>query len=134
LGAVRAAAEPGHPGRSDDLHEFLFGSERVTLAVVRPDIQAGRCFYCRAALTTTNTHVDHFVPWSRYPIDLAHNFVLADNKCNGAKHDRLPACEHLSKWMERNSGYGDQIASALIERGLIADLALSLTSVPRLSA
>ena len=27
----------------------------------------------------------------------ARNFVLADSKCNGAKRDRLPACEHLAK-------------------------------------
>jgi hypothetical protein len=115
-------------GEVTDLHEFLFGSERADLAVVRPvlmDIQAGRCFYCRSALTAGNTQVDHFVPWARYPIDLGHNFVLADNKCNNSKRDRLPACEHLAKWVERNSGHGDQIARGLIERGFMADLGAS---------
>ncbi len=30
-------------------------------------------------------HIDHFIPWSRYPIDLGHNFVLAHAGCNSAK-------------------------------------------------
>ncbi len=72
-------------GETADLNEFLFGSERAALAVVRPvlmDIQRGRCFYCRAALTPAATHVDHFIAWARYPVALGHNFVLADSRCN----------------------------------------------------
>jgi hypothetical protein len=57
-----------------------------------------------------------------YPVDLGHNFVLADNTCNGKKRDRLPACEHLEKWVGRNSMYGGQIADALQERGIVAEL------------
>jgi hypothetical protein len=63
-------------------HEFLFCSELADLTVVPPvfmEIQASWCFYYRSALTARNTHVGHFVPWSRYPIDLGHNFVPADN-------------------------------------------------------
>jgi 5-methylcytosine-specific restriction endonuclease McrA len=85
-------------GETADLNEFLFGSERAALAVVRPvllDIQRGRCFYCQAPLTPAATHVDHFIAWARYPVDLGHNFVLADSKCNSQKRDRLPACDHL---------------------------------------
>jgi len=26
--------------------------------------------------------VDHFVPWARYPLDLGHNFVLADEEAS----------------------------------------------------
>jgi hypothetical protein len=36
-------------GETTDLNQFLFGSERASLAVVRPvliDIQHGLCFYC----------------------------------------------------------------------------------------
>lgn len=115
-------------GETTDLNEFLFGSERMPLAAVRPvlmDVQRGRCFYCRAALTPANTHVDHFIAWARYPVDLGHNFVLADSKCNGQKRDRLPAREHLAAWVERNSAVGGQIADALKERGIIAELAAS---------
>src|SRR4029077_11815372 len=95
-------------GDTTDLHEFLFGSERVPLAKVRPvllDLQDGHCFYCATVLTASNTHVDHFISWARYPVDLGHNFVLADNKCNGAKRDRLPARVHLAAWAERNAQY-----------------------------
>lgn len=55
-----------------ELADFLFGSERGSLAVLRPalvDLQGGRCFYCGGQLRGAG-HVDHFVPWSRYPVDL----------------------------------------------------------------
>jgi hypothetical protein len=104
------------------------GSERATLAAVRPvlaDIQQGRCFYRNKPLSLLSTHVDHFIAWSRYPIDLGHNFVLADNRCNGQKCDRLPAYYHLSAWTERNRRFGDQIGDAMKHRGIIAELMVS---------
>ena len=115
-------------GEATDLNEFLFGSERISLAVVRPvllDIQNGRCFYCGSTLTPASTQVDHFVAWARYPVDLGHNFVLADSKCNRQKLDRLPACEHLATWTERNSRFGDQIAEGLTRQGIISELTAS---------
>lgn len=115
-------------GETADLNEFLFGSERNSLVVVRPilmDLQGGRCFYCRAGMTTGTAHVDHFVAWARYPTDLGHNFVLADARCNGKKRDRLPAYEHLAAWTERNAKYGSQLTDALQQRGVVAELAAS---------
>lgn len=115
-------------GETADLNEFLFGSERAVLAAVRPvliDIQQGRCFYCNKPLPPASTHVDHFVAWARYPIDLGHNFVLADSCCNGKKRDLLPAYDHLATWTERNAKYGDQIGDAMEERGFISELAAS---------
>ena len=115
-------------GETTDLNEFLFGSERTSLAAVRPvllDIQQGRCFYCYGSLKAGATHVDHFVAWARYPVDLGHNFVLADDRCNNKKRDRLPACEHLAAWTERNSRFGLQIGAALEERGLVSELGAS---------
>lgn len=70
-------------------------------------------------------HVDHFIPWTRYPVDLGHNFVLADEKCNCKKRARLPAGEHLAAWTERNAKYGSQIAAELERRGMVAELAAS---------
>jgi 5-methylcytosine-specific restriction endonuclease McrA len=93
-------------GETADLNEFLFGSERAALAVVRPvlpDIQQGLCFYCNHGIIGDTAHVDIFVAWARYPVDLAHNFVLADSRCNSKKRDRLLACEHLAAWTERNA-------------------------------
>jgi hypothetical protein len=115
-------------GEAADLNEFLFGSERAALTAVRPvlmDIQHGSCFYCGSALKPINTDVDHFIAWARYPVDLGHNFVLADRACNGKKRDRLPAIVHLASWAERNERYGGEIRDFLKERGFIAELAAS---------
>ena len=115
-------------GEITDLNEFLFGSDRAALTLVRPvllDIQRGRCFYCKGGLQPAATHVDHFVAWARYPVDLGHNFVLADSRCNAMKRDRLPACDHLAAWTGRNARFGDQIGKALEERGIVSQLLAS---------
>ncbi len=115
-------------GESADLEEFLFGSERASLAAVRPvllDLQHGKCFYCNASLRPATAEVDHFIAWSRYPVDLGHNFVLADRKCNQHKRDLLPAVSHLANWTERNDRYGGQINAALEEKGIVTQLAAS---------
>jgi hypothetical protein len=115
-------------GDTADLDEFLFGSERSSLAAVRPvlmELQRGACFYCGAALKALNTEVDHFIAWARYPVDLGHNFVLSDRACNSKKRDRLPAINHLVAWTERNAQFGDQIRSELDERGIVTELEAS---------
>jgi hypothetical protein len=92
-------------GQARDLRGFLFGSDRAALVrfgrVLR-GYQDDRCFYCGRRLTAASA-VDHFIAWSRYPLDLGHNFVLAHSTCNGNKADRLPAIEHLARWTRRNS-------------------------------
>lgn len=116
-------------GTTVDLHEFLFGSDRATLSGLVPvltDLQDGACFYCRKAFAPTDCQVDHFVPWSRYPVDLGHNFVLAHDKCNGSKADHIAAAKHLDNWVERNELFAGQIADEFGERGMICDLPTSL--------
>jgi hypothetical protein len=57
------------------LNEFLFGSERNNLAVVRPilmDLQRGPVLLLRVPISGATAHVDHFIAWSRYPNDLGH--------------------------------------------------------------
>lgn len=91
-------------GESADVAAFLFGADRTSLEVYHPflrDLQLDRCFYCRRPLQKTG-EVDHFVPWTRYPIDLGHNFVLAHRTCNSQKSDHIAAEEHLAAWAERN--------------------------------
>jgi 5-methylcytosine-specific restriction endonuclease McrA len=108
-----------------DLQEFLFGSERANLGVVQPilqDIQQGKCFYCPREINRGAAHVDHFIPWSRYPVDLGHNFVLAHGSCNSSKGDRLAAVDHLQAWAKRNSRYGSQLDAEFKQRDLVADL------------
>jgi hypothetical protein len=66
------------------------------------EIQDGRCFYCRNRLPDPQqSHVDHFIPWSRYPENGLANLVAADSKCNGNKSDFLPAADHLANWLKR---------------------------------
>ncbi len=92
-------------GPQAELRDFLFGTEREDLSSYRRilrDVQSGACFYCGRALGQGDEAVDHFVPWRRYPLDLGHNFVLADRTCNAAKADRLAATSHLERWHERN--------------------------------
>ena len=111
-------------GPESDLRTFLFGRERASLERFRPvleDLQGGRCFYCEKAVRS-EPHIDHFIPWRRYPMDLGHNFVLAHSACNEAKGDRLAAEEHLSKWVERNSEMGDGLAGRFDHGGLAHDL------------
>jgi 5-methylcytosine-specific restriction endonuclease McrA len=115
-------------GEAADLNEFLFGSERNDLSVVRSVlmyIQHGQCFYCGRRIVEKAAQVDHFIAWSRYPTDLGHNFVLADSTCNGKKGGRLPAYEHLARWSERNAEYGAQLGQELGLRGVVAELTAS---------
>jgi hypothetical protein len=83
-------------------------------------MQRGRCFYCEDPIKE-GSDVDHFIPWSRYPVDLAHNFVLADRKCNSAKKDRIPHVDHLAKWSARNQAFGSVINQSLDSK-LVCDL------------
>lgn len=102
-------------GQSDELENFMFGSSRSALAAagkVLSKIQSGMCFYCKTIITKTSD-VDHFIPWSKYPRDLAHNFVLAHSECNRRKSDMLAAERHLQHWLDRNVHFGDILAGEL---------------------
>jgi 5-methylcytosine-specific restriction endonuclease McrA len=95
-------------GEKDDLNSFLFETSRKTLALVCKELKAlygCKCFYCNKV--TTELEVDHFIPFSLYPRDLMHNFVLACPSCNRSKSDSLAAKAHLDKWIyvtKHNSG------------------------------
>ena len=110
-------------GDATDLSDFMFGSSRAALDVYRPvltEYQGGKCFYCLRALKD-RTDVDHFIPWSRYPVDFGHNFVLAHGSCNTKKSDRLAAVEHLERWCERTIKHGRDLARAFQERNIVHD-------------
>ena len=92
-------------GPNFELHSFLFGCDRHSLDVYKKplfDIQGSKCFYCNKNMKISTTQVDHFIPWSNYPVDLGHNFVLAHGKCNKDKRDFLPHTDYLSAWVQRN--------------------------------
>jgi 5-methylcytosine-specific restriction endonuclease McrA len=114
-------------GPEAELRHFLFGTSRQDLSRYREilrDVQKGRCFYCGRALQDASA-VDHFIPWRRYPLDLGHNFVLADRACNGNKRDRLAAVPHLRRWHERDQGELRELSLRFDEAGLAHDLGAS---------
>lgn len=118
---------PSSIGAPLELDEFLFGSERNPWPGIRPvlrDIQDGKCFYC-ARLMAGNEELDHFIPWSLYPNDLAHNFVMACRRCNGDKSDTLAPVDSLDHWIERNTIHGSRIAAGANAIGLPQDARVS---------
>jgi 5-methylcytosine-specific restriction endonuclease McrA len=108
-------------GASSDLDQFLFGAERASLdkylSILR-EVQEARCLYCEREVAHGSAHIDHFIPWARYPIDLGHNFVLAHGKCNTSKADHLAASVHLRRWIERNRTAGEYLQEQF-DRGYI---------------
>ena len=115
-------------GNVTDLGTFLFGQERESLDAYRPilmDVQHGICLYCRKDLPK-QSQVDHFIPWSRFPVDLGHNFVLAHNQCNNAKSDHLAAEQHLAAWAERNRLNHQELQTRLQGAALPCDSAASI--------
>jgi hypothetical protein len=116
-------------GRAVGLSEFLFGSSRAALSlnVSKPlrELQHGLCFYCQNNLPGTAA-VDHFIPWSRYPRDLAHNLVLAHAKCNSLKSDRLGGEPYLERWAEFVTDHDAGLVQIGTEAGLLIDRATSV--------
>ena len=111
-------------GSITDLGTFLFGQKRASLDAYRPilvEVQKGVCLYCPKSLSG-KTQVDHFVPWSRYPADLGHNFVLAHDRCNNAKTDFLAAENHLAAWIHRNREQQAELQERLVAAALPCDL------------
>jgi 5-methylcytosine-specific restriction endonuclease McrA len=95
-----------------DLATFLFGSERGSLegfARVLREHQHGLCLYCRREIRASGD-VDHFIAWSRYPVDLGHNLVLAHHACNAKKRDFLAHPMHLERWQRQNIERADELA------------------------
>ena len=110
-------------GATAGLPEFLFGSDRSSLEKYKEilqDHQSSRCFYCSKSIRTGD--LDHFIPWSRYPIDLGHNFVFSHAGCNRRKSDFLAYVDHLAKWKENNLDSETGLAQAFGDRGLPHDL------------
>jgi len=112
-------------GDGANLETFLFGDDRVPLGKVRDillPMQSGKCFYCGQRMDGT-AHVDHFIPYALYPGNQAHNLVLAHAGCNGNKSDLLADIPHLERWADRNHRQGAELAEAMEEQAIVADLA-----------
>ena len=113
-------------GGADDLENFLFATSRQSLLMMADGLRkldGPGCFYCAGTLIAGD--VDHFVPFSRYPRDLAHNFVLAHPSCNQSKSATLAARPHLERWLERLERRSDDIAEIGQAAGLVIDAQVS---------
>lgn len=111
-------------GETLDLETFLFGSARAPyprVKVALAKLQKNRCFYCERS-TTTHNALDHFIPWSKYPVDLGHNFVLACRACNSSKSDLLAESQYADRWRERNLVAGSTLVPAFTTDSLHFDL------------
>ena len=114
-------------GEKDDLNSFLFETSRKTLAVVckgLKELYGNKCFYCNKS--TSELEVDHFIPFSLYPRDLMHNFVLACPACNRSKSDTLAAKMHLDKWVELITNNSEAVAKIGEQAGVSSNLETSL--------
>jgi 5-methylcytosine-specific restriction endonuclease McrA len=113
-------------GPADDLEAFLFASSRQSLELVGNGLRklyGAKCFYCGHNLTEAD--VDHFIPFSHYPRDLAHNFVLAHPSCNRSKSDTLAALIHLERWAERLHCHASELEEIGSDAGIVAEPAVT---------
>ena len=108
-----------------DLDEFMFAPSRNQLGQVADfliDLQQCQCFYCGKSLKNSKYAVDHFIPWSLYPADTGHNFVLADEKCNSQKSNYLASQQFLHQWQERNHLHDQSIVREISQLGFLTDM------------
>ncbi|MFD0824421.1 HNH endonuclease domain-containing protein [Neobacillus sp. M.A.Huq-85] len=56
-----------------------------------------------------NTHVDHFIPWSFIQNDNLWNLVIACQKCNLQKSDKIAEEKFLDHLLERNQKLSNEI-------------------------
>jgi len=108
-------------GQDNDLEAFLFEISRQSLFIVQTGLRkiSNKCFYCGSSVNQAD--VDHFIPHSLYPRDLAHNFVLAHPSCNRSKSDTLAAKAHLHRWLEFVQSNADDLSQIGYEAGIMAD-------------
>ena len=84
----------------DQLAQRLFGASRIGLGPARDALRVldgDACFYCGSL----PRDVDHFLPWSRTFEDGRANLVLACQRCNATKSDRLAGIDPLNRWRTR---------------------------------
>lgn len=107
-----------------NLEQFMFEPSRNQLnavANVLVELQDCKCFYCNKSMRKGSYAVDHFIPWSMYPSDTGHNFVLADSSCNSKKSNLLASDEFLHKWQERNEEHDLIIVDRISVLGFLTD-------------
>ncbi len=111
-------------GDLPNLEHFMFASTRNQLTNVSHflfDLQEAKCFYCQKTFKKNHMAVDHFIPWSLYPSDTGHNFVLADSKCNSQKSNFLASAQFVRDWITRNNTHNATITHELTTMGFLGN-------------
>ncbi|TWD92189.1 HNH endonuclease [Neobacillus bataviensis] len=69
------------------------------------------CFYCGKSIKKEkrSTHVDHFIPWSFIQNDNLWNLVIACQKCNTQKSDKIAEDKFLNHLLVRNQELSKQV-------------------------
>lgn len=115
-------------GKDHDLESFLFETPRQALTLISSGLRklSNKCFYCQGSLREAD--VDHFIPHSMYPRDLAHNFVITHPSCNRSKSDTLAAKPHLQRWLDFLEKNGDDLIEIGSKAGVnvVASTSLSV--------
>jgi hypothetical protein len=83
-------------------------------------LQGGICFYCQTRLTT-KSHIDHFIPWSKYPNDAIENLVLACERCNSSKTDYLATPDLVGRWLLHVTTHATTLSAIADQTNLDSD-------------
>jgi len=106
------------------VHQHLFGSERrmfpAAARKAMSGLQDGVCFYCKTRLTA-KSHIDHFIPWSKYPNDAIENLVLACERCNSSKTDYLATPDLVGRWLSHFTTHAATLSSIADKTNLDSD-------------
>jgi 5-methylcytosine-specific restriction endonuclease McrA len=92
------------------LNKLNLATKRINLSNYRDVLleigNTPKCFYCGKSINpyiTSNTEVDHFIPWSFVRDDKIWNLVLSCRKCNNSKRDKLATEKYIHLILEQNS-------------------------------
>ena len=113
-------------GDASDLEQYLFETSRQALGLIGVGLRkltGQRCFYCESPVGDAD--VDHFIPFSLYPRDLVHNFVLTHGACNRSKSDTLAAKPHLERWIAFADQHSDDLTQIGSDAGVVGDISAS---------
>ena len=106
------------------VHQHLFGSERRAFPTAArkalSGLQGGLCFYCQTRLAT-KSHIDHFIPWSKYPNDAIENLVLTCERCNSSKTDYLATPDLVGSWLSHIKTHATTLSAIADQANLDSD-------------
>lgn len=93
----------GMPRLSEKIDGSVFGPRDQNNYRKELRMLEDRCFYCNAILRKgRDTHVDHVLPYDYVGNTDMWNLVLACQRCNSTKSNKIPSEQFIEKLKERN--------------------------------